>query len=84
MEERISGSEDPIEDMDTLVKENVNLKKTPGEKHPGNLGQYAKTKPKNNRSREREDTQVKGTENIFNKTIEEHFHKLKEKMLIKV
>ena len=76
MEERISGSEDPIEDMDTLVKENVNLKKTPGEKHPGNLGQYAKTKPKNNRSREREDTQVKG--------IEEHFHKLKEKMLIKV
>lgn len=47
MGERISGTEDRIEEMDGSVKENVNSK------HPGNLGHYEKTKSKNNRNRGR-------------------------------
>jgi len=33
---------------------------------------------------EEKETQVKGTENIFNKSIEENFPNLKKKVLIKV
>jgi hypothetical protein len=42
MGERISGIEDREEEMDTLVKEMLNLKKIPGTKHAGNLGHYEK------------------------------------------
>jgi hypothetical protein len=42
MEERSSGIEDTIKEMDTLVKENVKFKTktTSATKHPGNLGYY--------------------------------------------
>ena len=46
------------------------------------MGHHKKSKPKNNRDRRRR-TQMKGTENIFNKLIEENFPNLKE-MTIKV
>jgi len=58
MEQRISGIEDTIEDMDTWSKKMlINVKKKnkkykkPGTKHSGNLGHYHKTKSKNNRNR---------------------------------
>jgi chromosome segregation ATPase len=50
MEERISGAEDSIEDMDTTIKENEKCKKDPYSKHPGNPGHNEKTKPTDNRS----------------------------------
>ena len=53
MEERISGVEDTIEEIDTSVisvKENTKCKKLLT-KYPRNLGHYEKNKPKNNRNR---------------------------------
>ena len=47
MEERISGAEDSIENMNT-IKENAKCKKDPNSKHPGNPGHNEKTKPKDN------------------------------------
>jgi hypothetical protein len=51
MEERISGAEDSIENIDTSIKENAKCKKNPNSKHPGNPGYNEKTKPKDNRCR---------------------------------
>ena len=51
MEERISGSGDSIENIDTTVKENAKGKKDPNSKHPGNPGHNEKTKPTDNRYR---------------------------------
>jgi hypothetical protein len=47
MEERISGAEDSIENMDTTKK----MQKDPNSKHPGNPGHNQKTKSKDNRYR---------------------------------
>jgi hypothetical protein len=51
MEERISGTEDSIENISTTIKENDKCKKqnSPNPNDPGNPGYYEKTKPKNNR-----------------------------------
>jgi hypothetical protein len=68
IEERITGVEVTLENIDTTVKENV--KKAPNSKHPGNLGHNEKTKPKLLGIEESEDFQLKGTVNIFNKIIE--------------
>lgn len=38
MEERISGAEDKVDEMNNSVKEIVKFKKSTGVKHPGNLG----------------------------------------------
>jgi predicted nucleic acid-binding Zn-ribbon protein len=51
MEERISGAEDSIENIDTKIKENAKWKKDPNSKYPGNPGHNDKTKPKDNTSR---------------------------------
>jgi seryl-tRNA synthetase len=51
MEERISGVEDPIKNMDTTMKENAKIQKDPNSKHSGNPGHNEKTKPTDNRSR---------------------------------
>lgn len=48
-----------------------------------NQGHYEKTKSTNNRYRRRRRTQIKGTENIFNKIIEENFPNLKKRCLLK-
>ena len=40
LEERISGIENTIEEIDSSVKGNVNPKNNPDMKHPGNLGHY--------------------------------------------
>ena len=49
IEERISSTEDTIENIDTTVKENAKSKKVP--KHLGNPGHNEKTKPKDNKYR---------------------------------
>lgn len=46
MEERILGTEDMIEEIDVLVKETFKSEKNSDTNYPGNLGHYAKTKPK--------------------------------------
>jgi chromosome segregation ATPase len=46
IEERISGAEDTIENIDTIIKEN---EKDLNPKHPGNPGHNGKTKLKDNR-----------------------------------
>ena len=50
MEERISGAEDSIENMDTTIKENAKCR-DPNSKHPENPGHNEKTRPTDNRSR---------------------------------
>ena len=50
IEERISGVEDTVEEMDTTVKKIQNIK-TPNPKHSGNPGHNEKTKSKNNWTR---------------------------------
>jgi hypothetical protein len=49
MEERFSVTEDSIENMDKIIKENMKCKKILI--HPGNPGHNEKTKPKDNRYR---------------------------------
>ena len=44
IEERISGAEDTIENIDTTVKENAKCKKDPNPKYTGNSGHNEKTK----------------------------------------
>ena len=83
MEEQISGIEDKIEEIDTRLKENLKSK-NPRHKHSGNLGHFdRKKKLWIIEVEEGEETQTKGTENIFNKTIEENFPNLKKVVPIK-
>jgi hypothetical protein len=49
IEDRLSGAEDPIENIDTTKK--CKMQKDPNSKHPGNPGHKEKTKSKNNRYR---------------------------------
>ena len=80
IEERISGAEDTIENIDTTMKENAKCKK--------NLTQntqeiqYTMRRPTIRiiGIDENEDCQLKGPVNIFNKIIEENFPNLKKEM----
>jgi hypothetical protein len=52
MEERISGAEDSIENIDRQNNQRkCKTQKDPNSKHPGNPGHNEKTKPTDNRSR---------------------------------
>ena len=51
MEERISGAEYSIENIDTTNQRKCRMQKDPNSKHPGNAGQNEKTTPTDNRSR---------------------------------
>jgi hypothetical protein len=50
IEERISGVEDTVEEIDTTVKGNSKPKNTPDPKHLGSSGHNEKTKSKNNQN----------------------------------
>lgn len=81
MEEKISDTEDKIEDMDTSIKENLKTKKFQAQ----NTQESSDiNKRLNLMGRKKEVTQVKGTEKNFNKIMEEKFPNLKKEMLIKV
>jgi hypothetical protein len=78
MEERISGAEDSIENMDTIIKEHAKCKKILTQ----NIQEIQDTMRRSNLRiigiDENEDFQLKGPVNIFNKIIEETFPILKK------
>jgi hypothetical protein len=80
IEERISGAEDSIENMDTTIKENANSKKILTQ----NIQEIQDTMRRPNLRiigvDEKEDFQLKGPVNIFNKIIEENFPNLKKEI----
>jgi hypothetical protein len=80
MEEGISGAEESIENMDTIIKENAKCKKMLTQ----NIHEIQATMRRPNlriiEIDENEDFQLKGTANIFNKIIEENFPNLKKEM----
>jgi prefoldin subunit 5 len=81
MEERISGTEDSIENIYTTIKENAKHKKILTQ----NIQEIQDTMRRPNMwitigEDENEDFQLKGPENIFNKIVEENFPNLKEEM----
>jgi hypothetical protein len=67
MEERISGFEGMIEEMETSAKENVKSKKISGTKHSENLGHCEKTNLRIIGIKEGEESQLKGPRNILEK-----------------
>ncbi|KAL6086976.1 hypothetical protein STEG23_036671, partial [Scotinomys teguina] len=77
MEDRISNVEDTIEEIDSTVKENTKTKKAIKQ----NVQEIWDTMKRPNIRiigiEEGEEYQLKGTENIFNKIIEENFPNLK-------
>jgi hypothetical protein len=80
IEERISGTEDTIENIDTTIKENVKCKKTLTQI----IQEIQDTMRRQNLRiigiEESEDFHLKGPVNIFNKIIEENFANLKKEM----
>jgi hypothetical protein len=82
MEERISGAEDLIENMDTTIKENTKCKKI----LTHNIQEIQDTMRRPNLRiigiDENEDFQIKGPANMFNKIIEENFPNQKKEMLM--
>jgi prefoldin subunit 5 len=79
-EERISGAEDTIENIDTTVKENAKIKNPLTQ----NIQEIQDTMRRPNLRiigiEESQDSQLKGPVNIFNKIIEENFPNLKKEM----
>jgi hypothetical protein len=84
IEERISSADDSIENMDTTVKENAKCKKILTQ----NIQEIQNTMRRPNLRiigiEEREDFQLKGPVNIFNKIIEKNFLNLKKEMSINI
>jgi uncharacterized coiled-coil protein SlyX len=80
IEERISGAEDTIENIDTTVKESAKCKKLLTQ----NIQEIQDIMRRPNLRiigiDENEDFQLKGPVNIFNKIIEENFPNLKKEM----
>ncbi|OPX54009.1 RBD-like domain-containing protein [Oceanospirillum multiglobuliferum] len=84
MEQRISDAEDMIEKIDSSVKENNKDKKVLTQ----NVQEIWDTMKRPNLRiigiEEGEEYQLKGTENIFNKIIEENFPNLKKEIPMKI
>ena len=84
IEERISDSEDTIEQLNALTKENSKSNKFSSQ----NIQEMRDTIKKPNLRligvEEGEELQIKGPENIFNKIIEENFPNLKNDIPMKV
>jgi wobble nucleotide-excising tRNase len=80
IEERISGAEDSIENMDTTIKENAKIKKLLTQ----NIQEIQDTMRIPNLRiigiEESKDSQLKAPVNIFNNVIEENFPYLKKEM----
>jgi uncharacterized coiled-coil protein SlyX len=82
MEERISGVQDTIEEINMPVKENAKSKKLMS-KHIQEIWDTMKRTNLRIMGIE-EDSQLKALENTFNKFIEKNFPNLKKEMPIKV
>ena len=80
MEERISGAEDSIENMDTTIKENAKCKKILTQNIQENQDTIRRPNQRIVGVDEHEDFQLKGSVNIFHKIIEENFPNLNKEM----
>ena len=84
IEERISGTEDTIEEIDSFIKENIKSNKLLTQ----NIQEIWDTMKRPNLRiigvEEGENLQFKGPENIFTKIIEENFPNLKKDIPMKV
>jgi chromosome segregation ATPase len=80
VEKRISGAEDTIENMDTTVKENEKCIKLLTQNIQEIKDTMRRPNPRIISIEESEESQLKGTVNIFNKIIEENFPSLKKEM----
>jgi hypothetical protein len=80
MEERISGAEDSINNMDTTIQENAKCKKILTQNIHKIQDTIRRPKLRVIGVDENEDFQLKGPANIFNKIIEENFPNLKKEM----
>jgi hypothetical protein len=84
MEERISGTEDSIENMDTKFKENAECKKILSQ----NIQEIQYTMRRPNLRLigidENEDFQLKGPVHIFNKIVEQNFLNLTKEMTMNI
>jgi chromosome segregation ATPase len=80
MEERISGTDDSIENIGTTIKENGKCKKILTQNIQKNQDTMRRPNLRIIGVNENEDFQVKGPANIFNKIIEENLPNLKKEM----
>jgi hypothetical protein len=84
IEERNSGAEDTIENIDTTLKENAKCKKSLTQ----TIQEIQDTMRRSNLRiiaiEESENSQLKRQVNIFNKIIEENFPNLKKEMLMNI
>jgi hypothetical protein len=84
IEERISGAEDTIESIDTIVKKKKKFKMLLTQ----NIQEIQDTMRRPNLMiigiEESKDSQLKGPVNIFNKIIKENFHNLKKDLPINI
>jgi hypothetical protein len=80
IEERISGVDYIIENIDTIVKENAKCKKLLTQNIQEIQDKTRRPKLQIIGIEESEDSQLKGPVNIFNKLIEENFPDLKREM----
>jgi hypothetical protein len=84
MEERISGKEDSIENMDTTIKENTKCKKIQTQNIQEIQDTMRRPKLRITGIEENEDFQLKGPVNIFNRIREENFPNLKKEMTMNI
>lgn len=75
----MSGLEGLVKELNQSTKANIN-KINPGPEHPRILGQNKRTNLWIIAVEEGEETQVRGTEGIFNKIVEENNHKLSKEI----
>jgi hypothetical protein len=84
IEERISGAEDTMENIDTTGKENAKCKKLLIQNVQEIQDTVRRPNLKITGIEESKEFQLKGPVNIFNKIIEENFPNLKKEMLINI
>jgi uncharacterized coiled-coil protein SlyX len=84
IEERISGAEDSIENIDTTIKENAKCKKVLTQNIQEIQDKMRRPNLRIMGIDENEDFQHKGPVNIFNKIIEENFPNLNKEIPISI
>jgi hypothetical protein len=84
IEERISGAEDTIDNIDTTVKENAKCKKLITQSIQEIQDTIGRPNLRMIGIEENKDSQFKGPVNIFNKIIGENFPELKKEMPMNV
>jgi hypothetical protein len=80
IEEGISGAEDTIENIETTIKENVKCKKILTQNIQEIQGTMRRPNLRIIGIDKKEDIQLKGQVNIFNKIMKENFSNLKKEM----